>query len=304
MRIGIDIRKYNDFGIGTYIQNLLVEYSKCTDIELTLFATPEQILQHRERMRGIFIAENSTKYSVQELFSLSRKANGTNIDLLHEPHYTLPLNLRKKSVVTIHDLIHLKMPKYFSFSKKLYASLMLRHACRDSTYVIVDSNFTKKDIFKSFDIDEKKITSIPLGVDQAFSIEVEGQKKETFKRKYNIVKPYILYTGSLKPHKNIPLLLGAFEIIRKQIDVQLVLAGENVNDYPAIVALLKTWEITDSVIGVGRLSQQELATAYQSSEAVVLPSLYEGFGFSMLEAMASGVFWKLRSRVCMFIGLC
>jgi hypothetical protein len=91
MRIGIDIRKYSDFGIGTYIQNLLTEYCKNEDLELTLFASDDQITRLNQTMRATFIAENSGKYSLQELFSLSKKANGPNIDLLHVPHYTLPV---------------------------------------------------------------------------------------------------------------------------------------------------------------------------------------------------------------------
>jgi len=287
MRVGIDIRKYFDFGIGTYIQNLLAEFSKNNLLEMTYFATDEQKIVLQNSLNGKFVSENSSKYSLQELFSLSKNANADSIDLLHVPHYTLPLNLKKKSVVTVHDLIHIRLLKYFSFTHRMYASYMIRHACSNASHVIVVSEFTKNDILNSFDIPEHNITVIPHGIDPHFFQQRQDSEKIDFKKRSNITKPYLLYTGSLKPHKNVSLLVKAFKEIRKSADVQLVLTGETIDIYPGIVSQV---ELKDrNVISLGYLSRSELVTAYQCAEAVVLPSVYEGFGFSMIEAMAAGV---------------
>lgn len=289
MRIGIDIRKYSDFGIGTYIQNLLVEFHKQSAHEYVYFAADEQRALLQRSFSGSFVLENSPKYSLKELYSLSQKANAEHLNVLHVPHYTLPVRLRMPSVVTIHDIIHLRLKEYFSVAQRSYAYLMLKHACHASSAIIVDSEFTKRDLLERFRVDENKIHAIHLGVNPLFFQKVGDEKKEALKQKYNISKSYILYTGSLKPHKNIPVLIKAFEKVNKKKDLQLVFTGENLNDYPHLLQLITQKNVNDSVRNLVRINADELVTAYHTASAVVLPSLYEGFGFSMVEAMASGV---------------
>lgn len=289
MRIGIDIRKYFDFGIGTYIQNLLAEFNKNNHLALTYFATDEQKIILHHSLSGTFVAENSAKYSLQELFSVSKSANTSQIELLHVPHYTLPFNLKKKSVVTVHDLIHIRLLKYFNVVQRMYASFMLRHTCRNASHIIVVSEFTKNDMMNSFNIGEQNISVIPHGIEPLFFQQRTENDKSDFKKRANITKPYLLYTGSLKPHKNVPLLIKAFKEIRKSADVQLVLAGESIETRPEIAALCNLNDKSKNIISLGYLNRVDLVTAYQCAEVVVLPSVYEGFGFSMIEAMASGV---------------
>lgn len=289
MRVGIDIRKYYDFGIGTYIQNILAEFQKQNKHEFIYFASDEQKKILRQWLNSAFVSENSPKYSLKELFSLSWEANAQHLDLFHAPHYTLPVNLKMPSVVTIHDIIHLRLKEYFSLMKRTYAYVMIKHACSGSSAIIVDSEFGKKELLEIFTIEEKKIHVIPLGVNQLYFAKVKDEEKQKFRQKYAITKPYILYTGSLKPHKNVPLLLKAFKKVFSSHDVQLVFTGESLNDHPHLISYLEQNQMTNSVSNLGKIDQRELIVAYQSASVVVLPSWYEGFGFSMLEAMASGV---------------
>ncbi len=289
MRIGIDIRKYFDYGIGTYIQNLVTIYQDKPNLNCVYFAQDDLISSISNSLHGEFISDNSSKYSLQELYSVSIKANSQHIDLFHAPHYTLPINLKMPSIVTVHDIIHLRLKEYFSFAKRSYAYMMIRHACSASSAIIVDSEYGKKELLEVLPLKEGKIHVVPLGVNQLYFGKVMEEEKETFRKKYAITKPYLLYTGSLKPHKNIPTLLRAFKRLLNGHEIQLVFIGEMLNNYPQLTHYVHENNLRESVIDLGRIDQMELKVAYQSASAVVLPSFYEGFGFSMVEAMASGV---------------
>jgi len=289
MRVGMDVRKYSDLGIGTYIQNLVRIFQLRQELDLVYFASDENKQNLGNSLNVKMITDNSPKYSLRELISLSSKANKQKLDLYHSPHYTFPLNLKMPGVVTIFDLIHLRFKETFSLPKRMYAFSVIQHACSASSAVIVSSEFGKKELLKSFKVNEKKIRVIPLGVNYLFFENVADERKEKFLQKYAITKPYILYTGSLKPHKNVPVLLKAFKKVLAAHDVQLVFTGENLSDEPLLMAYINQHQLNRSIINLGKIDQHELITAYHSAAMVALPSFYEGFGFSMLEAMASGV---------------
>ncbi len=289
MRIGIDIRKYTDFGIGTYIQNLTTILQTHSELECVFFAQDELKSLLKDKLKGKIVVDNSSKYSLQELFSVSKKANTQHLDVFHSPHYTLPFNLRVPSVVTIHDIIHLRLKEYYSLPKRMYAHSIIKHACSASSAIIVDSEFGKSELLSIFEIEEKKIHVVPLGVNQEYYDDVTTEQKKIFRNKYNITKPYLLYTGSLKPHKNVPVLLMAFKILLAKHDLQLVFTGEKLNGDIQLQQFVNDNKMANTIKDLGRIDQSELRIAYRASATVVLPSLYEGFGFSMLEAMASGV---------------
>ncbi len=289
MRVGIDIRKFYDYGIGTYIQNLITAFDRRRDHSGVYFASDEISATMPELKNGEIVVNNSKKYSIRELFSLSIDAQNASLDLFHAPHYTLPLKLGIPSVVTIHDIIHLRMKNYYSMAQRLYAGLMVRHACSTSSAVIVDSTHVKEELLQLVRIPEEKIHIIPLGVNDSFFSRSSIDTIGTLKTAYKISKPYFLYTGSLKPHKNIPVLLKAFQRLIQNNDAELVFTGEKVADNGYLQAMINQYQLNPHIIDLGRVPQQELPALYQGAVAVVLPSLYEGFGFSMLEAMASGV---------------
>ncbi len=289
MRIGIDIRKYSDYGIGTYLQNLISGLQGHSGSEFVYFASDEVRSAAGSSLQGRIVADNSPKYSIQELFSLSRSANASGLDLFHAPHYTLPFNLKMPSVVTVHDIIHLRMKEYFSPIQRMYARLMIGHACKGATAVIVVSEFTKRELMREFDVPEEKITVIYNGVHGSYFQPPDEPALRSFKQRYGITGPYILYTGSVKPHKNVSVLIKALAKLRKERPVQLVMTGEHSSLNQNLSRVIEQYHVRESVIETGRISESDLGSAYGSAEAVVLPSFYEGFGLSMIEAMASGV---------------
>jgi hypothetical protein len=144
MRIVLDARKYFDFGIGTYIQNLI----------------PHSIRK---------VMNSSGKYSLGELRSIAKDANQLKADVFHSPHYTAPFGLKMPCVTTIHDILHVRGKEYFSFPKRVYARTMISHACRTSAAIIVDSEFTKQELLNTFHVNENQVHVVHLGVSSIYS---------------------------------------------------------------------------------------------------------------------------------------
>jgi glycosyltransferase involved in cell wall biosynthesis len=288
MNVGFDARKYFDFGIGTYIRNLASFFDRQEQDRFTYFARPEDAGLIRGTHRGSTIVNRSGKYSVAELVTLSFQANRAGISLFHAPHYTLPFGLSMRRVVTIHDVIHLRFPAYFSPVQRAYAKMMIGHACRAADAVIVDSEFAGKELLRRIPCPPEKIHVIPLGVSGDFVPAKDNTSADEFRRKHNVGKRFLLYVGSLKPHKNVAALIRSLSSLNDLTDVQIVCAGERLEEDVALHALCMSTGVGDRVRSLGWLPEPDLIAAYRAATAVVMPSLYEGFGFPVLEAMACG----------------
>jgi glycosyltransferase involved in cell wall biosynthesis len=288
MRIGIDIRKYFDTGIGTYIQNLLFcfqELDQENDYYLFVAPADSDKIELSGRFRKIINA--SSKYSLSELFSLSRQANKTHVDVFHSPHYTLPVGLNSKRVVTIHDIIHLRFREYFSIPQRIYARTMIAHACERADVIITDSQYSKDDIVGALRIPRDKIKVIYLGIGQGFRA-LGKPEREMFCRKYSITGKYVLYVGNFKPHKNLDTLLKAFAQLKQTTCEYIVLVGDTFESYPHLQSLAEKLNLQSRLKVLGKLSLDDVVRAYNFAEALVLPSMYEGFGSTTVEAMACG----------------
>jgi glycosyltransferase involved in cell wall biosynthesis len=287
MRIVLDARKYFDFGIGTYIQNLIPRIGTYCDLAVLLAPEDTDRITFPHPIEKI--VNDSGKYSMRELRSIAKDANRLKADVFHVPHYTVPYGLKMPCVTTIHDILHVRGKEYFPFYKQLYARMMISHACHTSAAIIVDSEFTKQELLDMFSLDETQIHVIHLGVSSIFQEKYSEETIQKFKTTYHLTKPTILYTGSLKPHKNVEVLIRAFANMKQRSEFKLAFSGESIMKRAELWNMIEKLGITKDVVEIGQISRRELALAYQSASVVVLPSLYEGFGFSMLEAMASGI---------------
>ncbi len=288
----MDVRKYADFGIGTYIRNLLDQYSISLKNPITLFAGPEDApgIATKYACGGAkTIINASAKYSIGELVTLSRQARRYGIHVLHCPHFTLPVGLPCRSVVTIHDIIHIRFPQYFSLPQRTYARLMLSHACSSADRIIVDSHFTQADIEREFPNSIGKIDTIHLGVSERFGVRLGEGEKQAFRERHGLTRPYILYVGSTKIHKNIGVLLRAYKKFCAAVPMDLVSAGELLSLSVESGECLADEALRRNIHELGKIDDADLVAAYQCASMVVLPSLYEGFGFSVAEAMKAGV---------------
>ena len=289
-KIAIDARKYFDFGIGSYIQNLASVLSGMhTTHEFTLIGASADVGRIEAPVGWHKEQSDYGKYSIGEIAFLGRKALASGIELFHEPHYTLPAGLKGRSVVTIHDLTHLKMPQYFSVLQRGYAAMMMRYAVQNAGAIVAISQNTKNDILEAFRLQGDSVTVVYLGVRPVFRRLEDTSSIERLRVSRGLQKPFVLFVGNVKPHKNIPALLSAFAQVQAKVsNLELVFAGGACLVNPSLAEQARRLGITGSIHDLHHVSESELVAAYNAAEVVVLPSFYEGFGYPPLESMACG----------------
>lgn len=285
IKIAIDCRKISDGGIGTYLKNLLHYWKKQkVEAEFYLFCCSED-LPLFDAFKGFaeIIVHDFPKYSVRELFSFRKPLNKYDIDVFFSPHYTLPLAVPCPSVVTIHDLIHLRMPVKYGFFGSSYARFIINNACRKSRAIITDSAFTRNDIAELFPKYSAEVEVIPIGVDRSVFRPLPENKITAFKKQNSLDDEFILYVGALKYHKN----PGALAMAIDELAVPLVVLS---NDQIEFEKNLLSKSRHKNLIRLIRLeNEHDIALLYNSATLLFHPSLYEGFGLPPLEAMACGL---------------
>lgn len=210
-------------------------------------------------------------------------------DVFHGPANILPLKLSCPSVMTIHDFYHLYCPEYLSWLRRRYLAIVIPKSLRTATRVIADSDYTKKDAIRFANVPADKIETIYLGGLNDDELR-KTQKNEENIRKLGIAKPYLLSVGSSLPHKNLVRMIKAFALVSHQIPQDLILVGEKFK-YGSMLQKVADYELKnrqDRLRHLGFVARQELLTLYKNADAFIIPSLYEGFGIPVLEAMQSG----------------
>ena len=293
VRIGIDVRKLHDFGIGTYIRNLLRQLARLDhDTEYVLFSEPDDcgaLDSLGENFRTV--AETAGKYSFAEQLKIPLAIRREGVTLFHAPHYVLPPLVRCKSVVTIHDCIHLMFPQYLPNRLSLaYARTSISLAARRATRVLTVSESSKRDILRFVDVPPDNIDVIYNSYDERFGVEPKEEDVVRVRERYQLHDQFVLYAGNVKPHKNLERLIEAFDLVRQRgLDhLKLVLIGDDISKYTALRRAVHRHQLHKYVRFLGYLPEETLAVMYRLASVFVFPSLYEGFGLPPLEAMASG----------------
>ncbi len=293
MRIGIDARKLHDFGIGTYIRNLLRQLARLDrETEFVLLCRPED----REALACLgqnfrAVPEPAGNYSVTEQVRIPLALRRERVTLFHAPHYVLPRLVSVPSVVTIHDCIHLMFPEYLPGRLALtYARASIATAARRSTRVLTVSESSKTDILRFVDLPPEKIDVIYNAYDERFGEEPSTEAVDGVRERYQLSGEFVLYAGNVKPHKNLERLIEAFALVRQRgLDhVRLVLIGDDISKYASLRRAVHRHRLHGHVRFLGYLPDETLAVMYRLASVFVFPSLYEGFGLPPLEAMASG----------------
>jgi len=211
--------------------------------------------------------------------------------VLHEPHYVLPLLTPCRSVVTIHDCIHLRFPQYLPTpGASAYARMQMGAAARKSDRILTVSDASKKDILEYFDVPPEKITVIYNGIDERFLTEPADEAVRHVAERYQLEGEFVLYVGNVKPHKNVERLIDAFNLVRQagHDEVRLVVIGDEISKNAALRRAVHRHNLHKHVRFLGFLPDEMLAVVYRLAAVFVFPSLYEGFGLPPLEAMACG----------------
>jgi glycosyltransferase involved in cell wall biosynthesis len=293
VRIGIDARKLHDFGIGTYIRNLLRQLARFDrDTDYVLFCRPEDVpvlSPLGENFRAV--PETAGNYSLSEQIRIPLALKRHGVTLFHSPHYVLPRLVPCRSVVTIHDCIHLMFPEYLPNRLALsYARASIGFASRRATRILTVSESSKRDIVRFVHTDPDKIDVIYNAYDERFGVEPREEDVVRVRERYQLHDEFVLYAGNVKPHKNLARLIDAFHLVRNRgMDhLKLVMIGDEISRYAALRRAVHQHQLHKYVRFLGYLPEETLAVMYRLAGVFVFPSLYEGFGLPPLEAMASG----------------
>ncbi len=289
MKIGIDARFYSESGVGRYLRNLIVNLKMLDkNNEYFIFLLPKDYAQFEETKNFQKVSADYKWYGFAEQFKFPQLLNKFKLDIVHFPHFNVPIFYKGKFVVTIHDLIHQHYvmsrattlnPLTYNI-KRLGYRKVFKTAIQKSLKILVPSDFVKKDLIKEWNVSPDKIIATPEAVDDTlFAIAKKVSPKKLDRALF------LFYVGNAHPHKNIEGLIKVFLRLKKNYkDLKLVLAGA---DHYFWQRIKKEFQHED-IYYKGYISDEELVEYYKSAVLFVLPSFEEGFGIPLLEAMALG----------------
>lgn len=300
-RIGIDCRFWGiaHAGLGRYTRELVLAIIEKNDLELSLFFRKNEWEKDKKILKSAeIISADIPHYSLKEQLKFGTIVDKENLDLIHFPHFNVPVRVKTPFIVTVHDLIkHFfkgnsvttrSLPVYWL--KHLGYRFVLRQALARSRRIIVPSYFVKDQIAVHYPGVENKITVIYEAASKKYQTRTVGENK--ILAKYRLNKPFIVYTGSAYPFKDIPTLLKALAYLNQSGQLKkklklLIACGRSVF-WQRLKEKVNELELKKTVVLPGQVPDQDLLSLYREASAFVIPSLMEGFGLPGLEAMTAG----------------
>lgn len=298
MKIGLDARLafYDKTGIGRYTRSLLTSLNTVdkNQNQYFLFCDQQPPVNTWQNPPFHIVPIYRKQRILWTNFSLPSHLKAKQIEVYHGVcNFELPLRKVCPYVVTIHDLIPLFFPNLVPKKHLILFKMLIRWVIQVADKIITDSSSSKKDILAHFPVPEEKVQVIYLAHDPKYQPIQDLSKVQSVLEKYGLNHKYILFTGVLEPKKNLTRLIEAFYLLKTQTtdwkELKLILVGgkgwkcENLSD------LIKTRGLEKDVIFTGYVLDEDLPYFYNGAELFVFPSIYEGFGLPVLEAMACGV---------------
>lgn len=295
MRIGIDARMYGAHftGIGRYCFELIRNLARLdTENDYVIFLRKEAFDTFiPPNPRFTKVLADFGHYSFGEQTGFLRLLNAQSVDLMHFTHFNAPVFYRRPFVVTIHDLTLTFYPgkKMNTFLHRMAYRFVIRSVTKNARRVIAVSEHTKKDLQETLGVPADKIEVVYNGVSPEFGA-AENTDWPGLSRRLGIARPFFLYTGVWRDHKNVTGMIRAFAKFNAETGHRhdLVITGKPNPAYREVPDTVAALGLAESVCLVGMVSEPDLAALYRHAAAYVFPSFYEGFGLPPLEAMQSG----------------
>lgn len=211
------------------------------------------------------------------------------VALYHATEHLLPVIPGARSVFTLHDAAYLRYPEHHLLQNRLFLRWMMPRFLRRADHVICVSEFTRQDALRFYRLPEEKVSVILEGVEPRFRPVLDPEKRAGVRERYRLPERFVLYVGTLEPRKNLSTLLNAFApIAAEQPDVRLVIAGAKGWLYEPFMEQVRVSGLTDRLVFTGFVPDDDLPTLLSLATLFAFPSVFEGFGFPPLEAMACG----------------
>jgi glycosyltransferase involved in cell wall biosynthesis len=316
MKVAIDVRTVlsNRSGVGNYVMHLIQNLRKVDPVSIYYFLSLKKNLPllgsfspHQNPLLTVFSHESHPLGDFWEHFILPLRLMKTGIDIFHGPASLIPFRKdHYRVVVTIHDLVAFLFPETIPLKYGAYMRFLLRQAVKRANKIISVSYHTRQDLIKILKVPSEKIIVIHEAPSPIFR-PYDGLEVRTFlKERYGLHKKYIYHLGNIEPRKNLIVLLEAFTRVCRELgpDYQLVVSGQKGWLIHSLSHFLKDYPNRNQVLFTGYVPMEELPFFMNGAEIFVFPSLYEGFGLPVLEAMSCGtpVISSNRSSIPEIIG--
>ncbi len=304
MKVAIDIRRMTEFGVGTYIRNVVRTLARLDhDSQYYLIGSPAKVEEcgplpanfHTVELAG---RDNTIKGNL-EFRAIVRRLQ---CDLVHIPHlFWIPKGLGCPYVLTVHDLLeHMYGSRNASSFRRSLHFYLTRRVLQKAARVIAVSQFTKSEIEKLLAIPNKRIEVVYNAIDERFLHgHANDADREMIAQRYLVNYPFILYAGAIRPHKNVVRIIEAFSALKSELlkqtqvenqfhDLKLIIIGDDLSGHPRVRRTVVRSGVQNDVRFLGFVPIDVLRIFYDVAKIFVFPSLYEGFGLPPLEAMAHG----------------
>ncbi|HEY7351019.1 MAG TPA: glycosyltransferase family 1 protein [Ktedonobacterales bacterium] len=304
MRIGINAlltsaaQSYRNAGVSRYTLNLLNALGTLDgDHEYTVFVSERAVAEQwpsTASSTAVLVGWGATHPAGRVLWEhlqLAGEIRRHGLQLLHAPMNILPLRLPCPGIVTIHDLAFLRFPDFFRPPRRAYQHWFTRRSARRAALIIAISEHTRRDMIELLKVPEERIRVIYPMLEERFSLPCSAEAVQALRQRRRLPEHLILFLATLEPRKNVSRLLDAFRLLKRETNLPhtLVLAGAKGWSVQTLEQQIYSLGIQNDVRFVGYVPEAEKTLWYHAADLFVYPSLYEGFGLPVAEAMACGV---------------
>ncbi|MES2829887.1 MAG: glycosyltransferase family 1 protein [Bacteroidota bacterium] len=295
MNIGFDGKRAanNLTGLGNYSRFVISQLVK-SHPQNQYFIYTSKIKDYPQinvflKLKGIALKLKKTKLPLWRSLGIKKQLIEDKLDLYHGLSHEIPMGLGTilPAIVTIHDVIFLLFPNNFGVIDRIIYKFKLGYACKSADHIIAISERTKQDIIQFFNVDEQKISVIYQSCDDIFKVPANQDLKEEVKERYQLPENYILTVGTIEKRKNLVTLISALS--KTKTDYKLIVVGKMTSFIAEVNAEIVRLNLQSRVIFLQDVSFNDLPSIYQMAEVFIYPSIYEGFGIPIIEALYSGI---------------
>ncbi len=294
MRIGFDAKRafHNHTGLGNYSRDIIRLFTQNRpNDEFFLFDPKGKGIHFDYNLFNTQVISSQRKTglgkSMWRRYGLAREINNMHLDVYHGLSNELPAGVEKgitKTIVTIHDLIFEKHPEWYpTIDRKIYRS-KVRSAIKSADIVVAISNQTRLDLVDEYNVEQHKVEVVYQGCSPVFDGNLSPEQLNTLLHSYQLPARYVLYVGTIEERKNLHNLVNAL----RDEEIPLVVVGGKTDYYKKVEEALSGSKLAEHYFYLENVNQQHLAALYQAADVFVYPSLYEGFGIPVIEALNCG----------------